>query len=125
MELKKKDSLRKKLKAVENTMRRRQDPEDAERNRNKEREKSAWKERKQRRQFSQKLTIPVKRKVKNLEQKLRRKYMKLSEEKSSKKGHLHLKSHLKIANSLLAKQFGMCHQSRKRFHLKSQKALTV
>ena len=39
MELKKKDSLRKKLKAVENTMRRRQDPEDAERNRNKEREK--------------------------------------------------------------------------------------
>ena len=38
--------------------------------------------------------------------------MKLSEEKSSKKGHLHLKSHLKIANSLLAKQFGIiCHQS--------------
>ena len=105
MELKKKDSLRKKLKAEENTMRRRQDPEDAERNRNKEREKKRKQclERKQRRQFSQKLTIPVKRKVKNLEQKLRRKYMKLSEEKSSKKGHLHLKSHLKIANSLLAK----------------------
>ena len=115
MELKKKDSLKKKLKAVENAIRRREDPEEAERYRKKERRNisSTWKERKQRRQFSQKLTTPVKRKVKNLEQKLRRKYMKLSEEKSSKKGHLHLKSHLKIANSLLAKQFGIiCHQSR-------------
>ena len=45
MELKKKDSLRKKLKAVENAMRRREDPEEAERYicRN---ICSAWKERK-------------------------------------------------------------------------------
>ena len=35
---------------------------------------------------AQKLATPVKRKVKNIEQKLRKKYMKLSEEKSCKKG---------------------------------------
>ena len=48
MELKKKDSLRKKLKTVENAMRRREDPEEAERYRKKERRNvgSAWKERK-------------------------------------------------------------------------------
>ena len=40
MELKKKDSLRKKLKAVENTMRRREDPEEVERYRKKEREET-------------------------------------------------------------------------------------
>ena len=39
MELKKKDSLRKKLKAVENAMSRREDPEEAERYRKKGREK--------------------------------------------------------------------------------------
>ena len=63
MELKKKDSLKKKLKAVENAIRRREDPEEAERYRKKERRNisSTWKERKQRRQFSQKLTTPVKR----------------------------------------------------------------
>ena len=88
MKLKKNNSLRKKLKAVENAMRRREEPEEAERYRKKKRGNvsSAWKERKQRRQFSQKLTTPVKRKMKNLEQKLRRKYMKFSEQKSSKKG---------------------------------------
>ena len=88
MKLKKNDSLRKKLKAVANAMRRREEPEEAERYRKKKRGNvsSAWKERKQRRQFSQKLTTPVKRKLKNLEQKLRRKYMKFSEQKSSKKG---------------------------------------
>ena len=86
MKLKKNDSLRKKLKAVANAMRRREEPEEAERYRKKKRGNisSAWKERKQRRQFSQKLTTPVKRKLKNLEQKLRRKYMKFSEQKSSK-----------------------------------------
>ena len=88
MELNKKDSLTKKLKAVENAMKRREDPKEAQRYWKKERRNinSAWPERKQRRQFSQKLTTPVKRRVKNLEQKLRRKYMKFSEEKSSKKG---------------------------------------
>ena len=35
---------------------------------------------------AQKLATPVKRKVNNIEQKLRKKYMKLSEEKSCKKG---------------------------------------
>ena len=39
MELKKKDSLRKRLKAVENAMRGKEDPEEAERCRKKEREK--------------------------------------------------------------------------------------
>ena len=67
MKLKKNNSLRKKLKAVENAMRR-EEPEEAERYRKKKRGNvsSAWKERKQRRQFSQKLTTPVKRKMKNL-----------------------------------------------------------
>ena len=85
-ELKKKDSLRKKLKAVENAMRRREDPE---RCRKKEREKKHKQhlERKKAKEVAaKKLTTPVKRKVKNLEPKFRRKYMKLSEKKSSKKG---------------------------------------
>ena len=85
MELKKKDSLRKKLKAVENAMR----GEDPERCRKKEREKKL-KQRLERKKAeevaAQKLTTPVKRKVKNLEPKFRRKYMKFSEKKSSKKG---------------------------------------
>ena len=86
MELKKKDSLRKKLKDVENAMRRREDPE---RCRKKEREKKLKHrlERKKAKEVAaQKLTTPVKRKVKNLEPKLRRKYMKFSDKKSSKKG---------------------------------------
>ena len=65
---------------------------------------------------AQKLTTPVKRKVKNIEQKLRKKYIKFSDEKSCKKGtsssqvtpqnskaiwnHMMPKSKYKIARSL-------------------------
>ena len=69
MELKKKDSLRKKLKAVENDMRRREDPEEAERYRKKEKEKKhmqCLERKKVKEAAAQKLTTGVKRKVKNL-----------------------------------------------------------
>ena len=116
-------------------MRRREDPEEAERYRKKEIEKKRKQhlERKKAKEVAaQKLATPVKRKVKNLEQKLRRKYIKFSEEKSSKKGtsssqvtpqsnkvivikaiwnHMSPKSKYKVVPSW--------------FHLKSQKALTV
>ena len=91
MELKKKISLRMKLKVVENALRRTEDPDEPERYRKKEREKKrkqCFERKKTKEAATQKLTTPVKRKVKNLEQKLRKKYMELSQEKSSKKGAL-------------------------------------
>ena len=96
MELKKKDTLRKKLKAVENGMRRREDPEEAERYRKKERNKA--------KEAAFRKTHHSKEEVKNLEQKLRRKYVKFSEEKSSKKS---------TKSGTVFKGF--------RFHLKSEK----
>ena len=60
---------------------------DTERKKDRRSVSSAWKERKKAKEAAaQKLATPVKRKVNNIEQKLRKKYMKLSEEKSCKKG---------------------------------------
>ena len=60
---------------------------DAERKKEREKKRKQRLERKKAKEVAaQKLTTPVKRKVKNLEPKLRRKYMKFSEKKSSKKG---------------------------------------
>ena len=88
MGLKKKDSLRKKLKAVEKCY---EEERRSRRSRKiqKEREekcKQRLERKKAKEAAAQKLATPVKRKVKNIEQKLRKKYMKLSEEKSCKKG---------------------------------------
>ena len=69
-------------------MRRREDPEEAERYRMKEREKK-FQQRLERKKAKEGVFTEThhssEEKVKNLEQKLRRKYMKFSEEKSSKK----------------------------------------
>ena len=88
MELKKKYSLRKKLKAVEKWYEEERRPRRSRKIQKKEREekrKQHLERKKAKEAAAQKLTTPVKRKVKNIEKKLRKKYTKFSEEKSCKK----------------------------------------
>ena len=114
MEVKEKDRERKKLKAIEKTMRREEDPEGAERYREKERErkrKQRLVKKKPKEAASEKLTSPVKRKIKKLENKLRRKCKeKESAVKDTRRGLLRLHPHLR--NLSLARPSGViCHQS--------------
>ena len=74
MELKKKDSLRKKLNAVENAVRRREDPEEAERYRKKGKKRKRLKRKKAKEAVFTETHHSSEEKVKNLEQKLRKKY---------------------------------------------------
>ena len=116
MELEKKDSLRKKLKAVENAMRRREDPEEAERYRKKEREKKHKQclERKKESKggsFHRNSLLQWRGRWKTLSQNWEENIWNYLRKNQVRRGHLHLKSHLKIANSLLAKQFGIISRS--------------
>ena len=68
-------------------MRRREDPERCTKKKSEKKRKQRLERKKAKEVAAQKLTTPVKWKVKNLEPKFRKKYVKFSEKKSSKKGN--------------------------------------
>ena len=107
MELKKKDSLTKKLKAVENAMRKREDPERYRKKKSEKKRKQRLERKKAKEVAAQKLATPVKRKLKNLEPKFRRIYVKFFEKKSSKKGTCSSQVAPQNSKLILAKQFGI------------------
>ena len=84
----------------------REDPEQPESHRKKERRNisSTWRERKQRRQLQRYLPLQWRGRSKAYEN-----IWNSLIKNQVRRGLLHLKSHLKIANSLLAKQFGIIH----------------